>query len=211
MRGIAGLSNRSVQLAVRQTVRHDIARLTSTFAAPAPVACALLLGVACSTARSLTDGVVLGALAGVCATVPATLYIERQLRRGGPRRQYLQRRSERLTPIAIACASVLLAGGLVRAVEPSRDLECVLLTMLFVLCLTLAATPISRVSVHMAAVTGTSVILQFLFGPIGVALLPVVAMVGWSRLELGEHTTAQVVTGAVLGAIGAIAAYSVVG
>jgi hypothetical protein len=201
-----------VQLAARQSVRHDIARLASTIAAPAPVASVLLLGVACYTSTSPAEGLVFGALLAACATLPTTLYVEHLLRRrAGLRHDHLSRRSERLAPLAIACASVLVAAVAVRALEAPRGLETVVLTMLFVLGLTLAVTPLSKISVHMAAITGCCVVLQLLFGVFGVALLPIVTIVGWSRLELGEHTLAQVVSGAVLGAIGASAAYGLVG
>jgi hypothetical protein len=203
-------SNRCVQLTARQTVRHDLARLTSTAAAPAPVAGVLLLGVACYTQPTLAEGLVLGGLLAACATFPATLYIEHVLVRRGVRQRCLSGRSDRLAPLAIGCASVLTAMVLVRALEVSRDLQTVLLTMGCVLGLTLVATPLNRVSVHMAAITGGSVVLQLLFGQIGIALLPIVALVGWSRLELGEHTRAQVIAGAVLGMIGATVAYLVI-
>jgi hypothetical protein len=204
---VVALSNRTVQLAARQTVRHGVARLASTIAAPAPVATALLLGVACYRSTSLTDGLLLGALVAACATFPATFYIEHVLLRGGRRRRYLSRRFERLAPLAIGCASVLTAALLVRTLEAPRDLQTVLLAMVIVLGLALVATPLNRISVHTAAITGCSVILQHLFGTIGLAVLPIVAIVAWSRVELGEHTIAQVVTGAALGAIGASAAY----
>jgi membrane-associated phospholipid phosphatase len=153
----------------------------------------------------------LGVFVAACATLPSTVYIKHVLVRGGLRQCYLPRPSDRLAPLAIACASVLITTLLVRTLKVSLYMETVLLTMLFVLGLTLAATPFHRASVHMAAITGGSVVLQLLFGPIGVALLPIVAIVGWSRLELGEHSLAQVVTGAVLGATGASVAYGLVG
>jgi len=210
VRQVAALSNRCVQLAARQTVRHDVARLASNIAAPAPVASVLLLGVACYRSRSLVDGLALGVLVAACATVPATLWIEHMLRRGGLRHHYLWRRSQRMASLAIACASVFVATMLVRTLEAPRDLQTVLVTMFFVIVLALAATPVNRISVHMAAITGASLVLQLLFGTIGVAVVPIVAIVGWSRLELGEHTMAQVFSGAVLGAIGASAAYALV-
>jgi hypothetical protein len=200
-----------VELAARRTLRHDIARLASTIAAPAPVASALLLGIACYDSTSFIDGLVLGALLAACATVPATLYIEHALRRTRLRQRYLSRGSERLTPLAIACASVLLTTALGRSLDASRELQAVLLTMLFVLGLAFATTPLHRLSVHMAAITGGIVLLQLLFGSMSLALLPAAAIVGWSRLELAEHTPAQVVTGALVGAIGASAAYGLVG
>jgi hypothetical protein len=171
----------------------------------------LLLGVACYSSGSLLEGLALGALVAACATLPATLYIEHVLRRNGFAQRSLSRRVDRVSALAIACLSVLLAAVLVRTLHTSNDLQTVLLTMLFVLALTLGATPLNRVSVHMAAITGGCVVLQLLFGTIGVALLPIVAIVAWSRLELGAHTLTQVVSGAVLGAIGASAAYGLVG
>jgi len=121
--------------------------------------------------------------------------------------RHLSRSSERLAPLVIGCVSVLLAALLVRTLDLSRELPTVLLTMLFVLGLALAVTPVSRISVHMAAVTGAIVVVQLLFGTIGAAFVPFIALVGWSRLELREHTPAQVVSGAVIGAIGATSAY----
>lgn len=200
-----------MQLAAPQTVRHDIARLVSTIAAPAPVAAVLLLGVACYTSRSLAQGLVLGTLLAMSATLPTTLYIERVLLRGGLRQRYLAQRSERLAPLAIACLSVITAMVVVRGIHGARELQAVLLTMVLVLGLTLGATPLHRISVHTAALTGGSVVLQLLFGSIGAAVLPVVTIVGWSRLELGEHSPSQVIAGVIVGAIGACLAYGLVG
>lgn len=210
MRQVATLSNRCVQLAARHTLRNDVARLASTAAAPAPVASVLLLGVACYSSRSLAEGLALGVLAAACATLPTTVWIEHVLRRSALRHNYVCDSSQRIAPLAIGCASVVSASVLVRALQAPRDLQTVLVTMLFVLVLALAATPVNKISVHMAAITGAGVVLQLLFGTIGLAMLPLVAIVGWSRLELGEHTVAQVISGGVLGAIGASAAYALV-
>jgi hypothetical protein len=171
----------------------------------------LLVGVTGYVSRSPAHGLVLGALFAACATLPTTLYTEHVLRRGGLRQHYLWRRSERLAPLAIACASLLVAILLVQALEAPRHLQTVLVTMLFVLGLTLAATPLYRISVHMVAITGATVLLQLVFGGIGVAALPVMVIVGWSRLELAEHSPTQVIAGALVGAIGASVAYILVG
>jgi hypothetical protein len=198
-------------LAASQAFRHELARVVSTIAAPAPVAAMLLVGVTGYVSRSPAHGLVLGALFAACATLPTTLYTEHVLRRGGLRQHYLWRRSERLAPLAIACASLLVAILLVQALEAPRHLQTVLVTMLFVLGLTLAATPLYRISVHMVAITGATVLLQLVFGGIGVAALPVMVIVGWSRLELAEHSPTQVIAGALVGAIGASVAYILVG
>ncbi len=57
-----------------------------------------------------------------------------------------------------------------------------------------------KISIHVATVAGAVVILTLVFG-LGFALLaPAVALTGWARVALGDHTPAQVAAGAVLGA-----------
>lgn len=57
-----------------------------------------------------------------------------------------------------------------------------------------------KISIHVAVVAGTVVILLLVFGAGFLALAPIVALVGWARVELGDHTSTQAVFGAVLGA-----------
>jgi hypothetical protein len=41
---------------------------------------------------------------------------------------------------------------------------------------------------------GSVVILPLVFGPTLLSLAPLVALVGWAGMEVGDHTPAQVVT-----------------
>jgi membrane-associated phospholipid phosphatase len=43
--------------------------------------------------------------------------------------------------------------------------------------------------------------LSLVYGPVLLAAVPVVAAVGWSRVELKDHTWSQVSVGAVIGAL----------
>ena len=47
-----------------------------------------------------------------------------------------------------------------------------------------------------------------LFGPVLLAGAALVALVGWSRVKLHDHTTPQVIVGAALGGTLAIAVFS---
>lgn len=64
-----------------------------------------------------------------------------------------------------------------------------------------------KVSVHTAVGAGTTVLLSMLASPWFLLALPLTALVGWSRVWLGDHTRGQVIVGAVLGATLAAAAY----
>ncbi|HEV2126892.1 MAG TPA: phosphatase PAP2 family protein, partial [Chloroflexota bacterium] len=65
-----------------------------------------------------------------------------------------------------------------------------------------------KLSIHVAVVAGTVAVLTIVFGSgfLGLALL--VALVAWSRVELGDHTPAQAIVGGVVGAAVAAAAFS---
>jgi hypothetical protein len=45
------------------------------------------------------------------------------------------------------------------------------------------------------------VILALVFGPALVALALLLVVVGWARVELGDHTSAQVIAGSGLGTV----------
>ena len=55
-------------------------------------------------------------------------------------------------------------------------------------------------SIHTAVAAGALVILVLVYGWPLVVTAPLVAAVGWSRVALKDHTVAQVVVGALVGA-----------
>jgi len=55
-----------------------------------------------------------------------------------------------------------------------------------------------KISAHSMGVAGPFSALVFVFGWIGIILLPIVILVGWARIELKCHTSSQVVTGVLL-------------
>jgi len=55
-----------------------------------------------------------------------------------------------------------------------------------------------KISAHSMGVSGPFAVLIFVFGWIGLILLPVVLLVGWSRVKLKCHSIAQVMTGIVV-------------
>ncbi|MGC4745073.1 phosphatase PAP2 family protein [Micromonospora sp. DT201] len=56
-------------------------------------------------------------------------------------------------------------------------------------------------SIHSAVAAGALVILMLTFGPRLVVAAPLLALVGWSRVRLRDHTVPQVLAGGVLGAL----------
>jgi membrane-associated phospholipid phosphatase len=77
------------------------------------------------------------------------------------------------------------------------------------LAVSLLVTLVWKVSIHTAVVAGSEAILVLVFGPWLFALTPVVLLVAWARLQLGQHTVAQVTAGIALGAVVATSVFSV--
>jgi hypothetical protein len=67
-----------------------------------------------------------------------------------------------------------------------------------------------KVSVHVAVVTGALVILVMVFGPATLVFSPAVVLVAWARVTLLDHTPAQTLAGAALGAAVAASVFSIV-
>jgi len=58
-----------------------------------------------------------------------------------------------------------------------------------------------KVSMHSAVSAGAVVILMVAYGPWLALLASAVGLIGWSRASLGDHTTAQVAVGTLVGIV----------
>jgi membrane-associated phospholipid phosphatase len=142
-----------------------------------------------------------------CAVLLPTLCIEYGVRRGWLSQRCLPRREERALPVAIAIMSVLAAVLLVHRTGGDHKLLDSLYAMAFVLSNALGVTLVWKISLHVAALAGAVVIIGQLVGAACLLLVPFVALVAWSRVELREHTLAQVGGGALVGVLGCAQAY----
>ena len=68
-----------------------------------------------------------------------------------------------------------------------------------------------KISIHVAVIAGAVVILLLVFGTAAVVLIPIVVLVAWARIQLGDHTLAQTFAGSILGAAVAASVFSMIG
>jgi membrane-associated phospholipid phosphatase len=168
-----------------------------------------LLMAALRSASNPAEGLRIAGVAIGCAVLAPALYIEWTVRRRRLTHRYPVHRAERYLHLAFGTACLLVAIALVETGGgPKHLLDC-LHAMTSVLAAALVATLAYKVSVHSAAMAGAVIIVGQLFGPVCVALVPLVGLVGWSRVALGAHTRLQVMSGMLIGFVGSIQAYSV--
>jgi membrane-associated phospholipid phosphatase len=124
---------------------------------------------------------------------------------GGVRRQrwtdrHLRTR-QRPVPLLAGIASVVAGLIVLVALNAPRELVSLVVAMLTGLAATLVVTLWWKLSVHTAAASGTVAILALTFGPALTLAVPTVALVAWSRVQLGDHTPAQTLAGAAIGGL----------
>jgi membrane-associated phospholipid phosphatase len=64
-----------------------------------------------------------------------------------------------------------------------------------------------KISIHCAVASGAVAILALTYGPPMLAGYALVALTGWSRIALRQHTSAQVLAGTARGALAAALTY----
>ncbi|MFF8773082.1 hypothetical protein [Kitasatospora sp. NPDC015120] len=163
------------------------------------IAMLLLLG----GARYGWRGLAWAVFAALFTAVIPTLLIRFGMRRGTVDDRHVGNRRRRLTLFPLIMVSVAAGfAGMLLAHAP-RDLTAVVLAMFASLVPILVITAWWKVSVHTAVASGAVVCLAVALGPWWLLLYPSVAVIGWSRVVLRDHTAAQTVVGTAVGALAA--------
>ena len=119
-------------------------------------------------------------------------------------------RRPRLIVLAFITASVAAGLILLVVLGAPRILTGYLAFMLASVAVLAAVTTVWKISIHCAVASGSVAVLALTYGPLVLAGYALVALLGWSRVALADHTVAQVVAGSVLGAGAAALAYAAV-
>jgi membrane-associated phospholipid phosphatase len=149
-----------------------------------------------------------GLLAALFTAVLPTLFISHGVRHGRWDDRNVGARRPRLIVLAFITTSV--AAGLILLVVLGAPilLTGYLALMLASVALLAVITTVWKISIHCAVASGSVAVLALTYGPLVLAGYLLVALLGWSRVTLGDHTTVQVVGGTVLGALAAGLAYA---
>ena len=190
------------------SARRRLARVVTEVLAPAPTVALLLLAVAWRSAPTATEAARWGLLAALFASLVPFLYIVRGVRRGRLTDHHVRVREQRPLPLLVGIGSVLLGLALLASWGAPRELVALVAAMAVGLASSLLVTLVWKLSIHTAVVAGAVVILVLVFGPALLALAPLVGLVCWARVAVRDHTPAQTIAGAALGATVATVVFS---
>ena len=162
----------------------------------------LPFGVAAAT-ESFWMTLLWGVVVAVTASVIPMAVIVRGARKGKWDGHHVTNREGRLVPLVTAGAS-LAAGTVIMVLgDAPRNMLALAGSMFASLVVSMAITfgLKWKISLHAAVAWAAVVTLTIVFGPWWLLLALPAALVAWSRVELGDHTTAQVLAGSVMGVV----------
>ncbi|MFG2008807.1 phosphoesterase PA-phosphatase [Micromonospora sp. NPDC048868] len=178
-----------------------LARAATEVFAPALLAALMPVVVGLHAASPVEVGLgwaLVGSL--FCSIIPNSL-IWWGVRRGRLTDHHIRRREQRRRPLAYGLLSVLVGLAVMIGFGAPRPVLAMVVVMF---ALGLAVTVVNlawKLSIHAAVAAGAAAVLVIEFGPALLASAPVVALVGWSRVRLRDHTVGQVAAGTVVGAL----------
>ena len=180
--------------------RHRLARVVTEISSPAICATAAITAVAVSDAGRSADAVWVSLAAVLVVAVPMG-YIFLGVRRGKWADHHVGERTSRTAPLLVAVAGVAAATMLLSLADASRAVLAVVVAMLVGLLVVLVVTSWWKVSIHCAVAGGLLAVLVVTYGAWWLAAVPALLLVGWSRVDLDDHTPTQAAVGAALGAL----------
>ncbi|MFZ3497320.1 hypothetical protein ACODT5_29535 [Streptomyces sp. 5.8] len=155
-------------------------------------------------------GIGWGLLGCLFAAVIPLAFIKYGIRRGRWADRHVGQRRQRITVMVFIIGSVTTGILLMALLGSPRTMIALIAAMLATLAALLAVTPVWKISVHAAVSSGSAAMLALTYGPWLLLAYPLVAVVGWSRVELKDHTLAQVLAGTALGAAVAATTFTLV-
>ncbi|MEU3500199.1 phosphatase PAP2 family protein [Streptomyces hundungensis] len=139
------------------------------------------------------------------AVIPMA-YIKRSMRAGTVSDQHVGNRASRMVVLPVIMGSVAVALIAMYVGGAPQQMKALVVSMMATLLVILPITAFWKISLHTAVSTGAIAVLA-----VGVTwwvllALPVVGLIGWSRVEIRDHTVGQVIAGTVVG--GAVAGFA---
>jgi membrane-associated phospholipid phosphatase len=182
------------ELSQRLPGRLRVARSVGELLSPPPIIVVLALTVA-------WDSILWGGVAALFASVLPYAIILRGVRQGRLSDKNISLREQRIRFGVVAISSILAGMALLAAFGAPAELVALLASIAVGVACGWVITLWWKISVHAAIAAGAATVLLLVFGPALLVVWPLVAVIAWSRVQVGDHTPAQVLAGVALGVV----------
>jgi membrane-associated phospholipid phosphatase len=181
--------------------RLRVARLVGELLSPPPILVVLALVVAWDSSPTPTMAILWGGIAALFASVLPYALILRGVRRGRLSDRNISLREQRIRFAAMAIGSILTGLVLLAALDAPAEMVALQASIAVGVACGWVVTLWWKISVHAAVAAGAATVLTLVLGPALLVVWPLVAVIAWSRVQVGDHTTAQVLAGVALGVV----------
>jgi membrane-associated phospholipid phosphatase len=187
-------------MAQRIPRRLRVARLVGELLSPPPILVVLALVVAWDSSP-MGMAVLWGGIAALFASVLPYALILRGVRQGRLSDKNISLREQRIRFGVVAITSILLGLVLLAAFDAPAEMVALVASIAVGVACGWVITLWWKISVHAAIAAGSATVLLLVFGPALLAVWPLVGVIAWSRVQVGDHTSAQVLAGVALGVV----------
>jgi membrane-associated phospholipid phosphatase len=188
-----------VYVAARARRGYRLARIITEICAPSPLAAIVLIIVAWRYSATTGEALKWAVLGILFAPVTPLIYLLRQLRRGKVTDHHVRLREQRtkIMLLTLVCGF----AALVVLLQLGAPVEVIGLVCSGAagLIVAFAINRFWKISIHTGVAAGIVVVFAELFGWLMLLLAPLVALICWARVGVGDHTPAQAVAGALIG------------
>jgi membrane-associated phospholipid phosphatase len=181
--------------------RLRVARLAGELLSPPPILAVLALVVAWDSSPTPAMAVVWGGIAALSTSVLPYALILRGVRRGRLTDRNISLREQRIRFAAVAIASILTGLTVLAAFDAPAEMVALQASIAVGVACGWVITLWWKISVHAAIAAGAATVLLLVFGLALLVVWPLVALIAWSRVQVGDHTPAQVLAGIALGIV----------
>jgi membrane-associated phospholipid phosphatase len=181
--------------------RLRVARLVGEVLSPPPILAVLALVVAWDSSPTPAMAILWGGIAAVSASVLPYALILRGVRRGRLTDRNISLRQQRIGFVAVAITSILVGLAVLAAFDAPAEMVALQASIAVGVACGWVITLWWKISVHAAIAAGAATVLLLVFGPALLVVWPLVAVIAWSRVQVGDHTPAQVLAGVALGVV----------
>jgi hypothetical protein len=182
-------------------VLDRIAVVVSEVLAPAVLVAVLLLTVGWHAGETPGVSRWWGLPGALFAAVIPLGYVLHGVRKGRLTNHHIPERAARRIPLLFGTASLVAGLLLLLALGAPREVLALLTTGGVGLAIFALVTHWWKMSIHAGVASGTVAALTVIYGAVALLGVPLVLLGCWARVRLTAHTPAQVVVGAMVGAL----------
>ena len=193
-----------------ETVRLSWPRLVSNLLSPPVVWAVMAFPIAFRDAESQEQALTWAVVYGLLVCLLPIVYVGLMVRRGTITDLHMRVREQRLRPFLVSIVCTTIAWWVLRFMGAPSIVPLFALFSLVQIAVMAIITLVWQISMHMMSITGVMVAAFAFFGPLwAILVIPLIVLVGVSRLKLKRHTLAQVIAGSMVGVVVPVVLFAV--